>query len=987
MQQAQQQSFSLAKHGGHRPPAMRIYDDEKIVDLFAGGGGWSLGVELALGRSPDIAVNHDADAIAMHAANHPNTEHYQEDIYDVSPTDMMKGARCGLLVMSPDCFPAGTLVLTDNGYRPIEQVDVGDMVLTHQCRWRRVTMTMSSLKTVDKIRGYGHPGLVVSSEHPVYVRAGKTGEPRWVRAGEVDRGHYWAMPVAFPDSHVPSIPVSQKNHRETTITPELMWLAGRYVADGWTRLTDTRAELVITCGHHKTEALRSKISCWERTGARAGSDELAWHERDTATAHQFSTSHRSLVQWLREQFGHGAENKSLPGWLYGCPSELRRAFLDGYVAGDGYVQGALVVCSTVSKALAFSLRMLVGTLGYSASVYAVDNSRAAIIEGRHVNVKDAWSIRWRTEIAPGHKQTIRDSHLEWTPVRERTDGVADDVEVFNISVEEDESYVVEGVIVHNCTHFSPAKNGCIVRDREIRSLADVVHRWIAEVRPRVILLENVPEFTGWGQLDEDGRIIKERKGELFEMWWKRVERSGYRLSMRVLTACDYGAPTSRKRLFIIARCDGVDPETCWPEATHGPGRELPWRTAAECIDYSLPCPSIFMGKRAARKFTKETGIRCKRPLVKTTMRRIRRGLWKYVLKCARPFIVPVSHGAKSANDNRVHDLADPLRTITAANRGELAVVQPFISRYNGDLPGAERAQSLDAPLTTADTANRFGLVAPIVTPVKSWGGGGNDAAPGDRPMRTVTTSKRGEYALVAPTLVQTGYGERAGQAPRCLDLQQPLGTIIAGGDGNGNGKHALVAAFISKGFSEQNGGFNGASSLTDPLGTITTRDHNNLAVSFLTKLRGTSDAHMNASSLPVDQPVPTISAGGNHIAEVRAFLSKQCDDAIDDPELRAGILTLDGEKYQITDIGLRMFTARELFRCQGFPDSYIIDPITTRTLTWTRNGKTYSRKVTGPLTDTIQIEKCGNSVPPPMAAAIVRACFAITVAERQAVAA
>lgn len=692
-----------------RSPALRIFDDEVIIDLFAGGGGWSLGIEQALGRSPDAAVNHDPDAVAMHKVNHPETEHYIEDIYDVNPTMVCRGKRCGLLVMSPDC-----------------------------------------------------------------------------------------------------------------------------------------------------------------------------------------------------------------------------------------------------------------------------------------------------------------------------------------------------------TEHSRAKNGAIVRDRKVRSLADVVHRWVAEVRPRVIFLENVDEWKDWGPLDEHGKIIKDRKGELFQLWWTRLERAGYRLSTRLLCAADFGAPTSRKRRFVIAIDQSqweVDPETLWPEATHGPGRAQPWRTAAECIDYTEECPSIFMNKRQARAYTRRTGIRCKRPLVKTTMRRIRRGLWKYVLKNARPFIVPVSHAAKSETEARVHDTDEAFRTVTGANRGELALVQPYVARYNGDVEGAERTAQLDMPLSTADTSNRFALVtpyvaryngqsvgqdtaeplttvdcndrfavvtpyvartdmhqsnagcaydandplrtqctggsfavvAPMVVPVKSWGGGGNDAAPANKAHRTITTSKRGEFAIVAPTLIQTGYGERPGQAPRCLDITKPLGAVISGGTG-GNGKHAIVetriAAFISKGFSEQQGGFNGASSIDTPLHTITQRDHNNLALSWMTKLRGTSDAHMDASSMPLETPVPTISAGGNHIAEVRAFLAKQCDDAVDDPELRAGILRIDGARYQITDIGMRMFKARELFRAQGFPDSYIIDPVTTRTLTWTRNGKTYRRQVTGPLTETIQIEKCGNSVPPPVACAIVRSVFAATYAER-----
>ena len=252
--------------------------------------------------------------------------------------------------------------------------------------------------------------------------------------------------------------------------------------------------------------------------------------------------------------------------------------------------------------------------------------------------------------------------------------------------------------------------------------------------------------------------------------------------------------------------------------------------------------------------------------------------------------------------------------------------------------------------------------------------------------------------MVAPTLIQTGYGERKGQAPRCLDLHAPLGTIIAGGEGSGNGKHALVAAFLTKGYSEPDGvnytgGWNGGQDLRQPMGAITCRDHTSLTVGHLLKLRGTSDAHMGASSMPATTPVPTISANGNHVAEVRAFLTKYhgaknendgrgatLDMPIPtvDTSNRFGLVMIGGEEYQIADIGMRMLEPRELFRAQGFPDSYVIDPVVTRTL---KNGRT----VTGPLTETAQVEKCGNSVCPPVACAITCAVFGI--ANRYAMAA
>jgi DNA (cytosine-5)-methyltransferase 1 len=435
----------------------------------------------------------------------------------------------------------------------------------------------------------------------------------------------------------------------------------------------------------------------------------------------------------------------------------------------------------------------------------------------------------------------------------------------------------------DCKHHSKAK-GAKPRNQKIRGLAWVVIRWAAsEVRPRVIVVENVEEFQTWGPLLPNGKPCPARKGKTFRAWRRKLERLGYVVEHRELRACDYGAPTTRKRLFVIARCDGRP--IVWPAPTHGPGRAQSYRTAAECIDWSRPCPSIFLTAEEGQAL----GVR--RPLAEKTMARIARGLARHVFGNARPFIVPTNHGGVGRNDLRVHDVDGPLPTITAAHRGELA--------------------------------------------------------------------------LVAPTLIQTGYGERPGQAPRALDLHAPLGTVMAGGS-----KHAVVAAFLAKHY----GGHEGSgSSLQNSFDAVTCRDHHALVTSNLVKFRGTSDAHIAASSQPVTEPMPTISAQGWHVGEVRAFLVKYYSaqgtgQSLFDPLHTVtsrdtfGLVTVEGEDYQLVDIGMRMLNARELFRAQGFPDSYVIDPAV--------NGK--------PLSGTAQIKMCGNSVCPDLAAAIVRAnCTAL----------
>jgi DNA (cytosine-5)-methyltransferase 1 len=376
----------------------------------------------------------------------------------------------------------------------------------------------------------------------------------------------------------------------------------------------------------------------------------------------------------------------------------------------------------------------------------------------------------------------------------------------------------------DCTHFSKAKGGK-PRSKEIRGLAWVVIRWAKTVKPRVICLENVEEFRTWGPLLDDGRPCPKRRGETFVDWWAQLERCGYVVEARELRACDYGAPTTRKRLFVIARCDGEP--IVWPEPTHGPGRAEPYRTAAECIEWAVPCPSIFERSR---------------PLAEKTLRRIARGIRRFVIEAGEPFIAPVTH----AGDHRVHSIREPVRTVTSAHRGELS--------------------------------------------------------------------------LVSPTLIQQSWGERPGQAPRALDLHKPLGTVVAGGI-----KHALVAAYLAKhyGGNEATG-----SDLRGPIHTITARDHHALVRAFLIKYYGQS------VGTDLGEPMHTVTSRD-----------------------RFGLVTVAGEDYAIADIGMRMLIARELYRAQGFPDSYRID--------LNVGGK--------PLTKTAQIRMCGNSVPPQFAEALVRA--------------
>jgi len=452
----------------------------------------------------------------------------------------------------------------------------------------------------------------------------------------------------------------------------------------------------------------------------------------------------------------------------------------------------------------------------------------------------------------------------------------------------------------DCTYFSKARGSRPHRDknraRRRRGLAGVVLKWAAQVKPRVICVENVEEFKDWGPLAADGQPDPARRGESFARWCSRLRNLGYVVEWRELRACDFGAPTSRKRLFIVARCDGKP--IAWPTPTHGPGRAQPFRTAAECIDWSIPCPSIFDRKK---------------PLAEATLRRIARGIKKYVIDAARPFLVPVTH------------------------------------------QGGDRVYSADEPL------------------------------------RTVTGAQRGEQALIVPTLIQTGYGEREGQAPRVLGLEKPMGTVVA------TQKHALVTAFLAKHYGGGESGQQSPGSQMDlPMGTVTATDHHALVAAHLQRDFGASvggplnEPHptvtaggggksaLVASSLvklkgtccdgqPVTEPLGTVQAQGLHYAEVRAFLiayygTEQSQQmglplATVTTRDRFAVVTVMGVDYAIVDIGMRMLTPRELYNAQGFPPGYIIDR--------THDGK--------PLSKTVQVHKCGNAVPPPFSEALVRA--------------
>lgn len=371
----------------------------------------------------------------------------------------------------------------------------------------------------------------------------------------------------------------------------------------------------------------------------------------------------------------------------------------------------------------------------------------------------------------------------------------------------------------DCKHFSRAKGGKPV-DKHIRGLAWVAVKWAYKVRPKVIMLENVPEIRTWGPLGDDGKPIKECAGETFKGFVLalttgipgthpayqemcdalaidpdsedalRLRRGlGYKLEYRILKSCDYGAPTTRTRFYMIARCDGRP--IVFPEATHAPknsaavksGRKLPYHTAAECIDWSIPAQSIFKREK---------------PLAENTMRRIARGIQKFVIDNPEPFIINYKFENEPQSANK------PLSTVTAVNNHY--VVVPTLIQYHSETGKDEvRGQKTDEPLMTIDTSPRYALsVAHIM---KNYAGGYTGAgSAADAPLDTVTAQDHN--SLVAAHIMHL----RNHQDGQPMDT--PLSTITSGG-----GHHAEVQAFLVKYFS---GGI--AKSVDEPLDTITTKD-------------------------------------------------------------------------------------------------------------------------------------------------------------------
>lgn len=499
----------------------------------------------------------------------------------------------------------------------------------------------------------------------------------------------------------------------------------------------------------------------------------------------------------------------------------------------------------------------------------------------------------------------------------------------------------------DCKHFSKAKGAALV-DRKIRGLAWITLRWAAKVRPRVIILENVEEFQTWGPVRK-GKPVKKLAGTTFRKFIRQLEELGYTVEHRELIAADYGAPTSRKRFYLVARCDGKP--IVWPKPTHSKtGADgLPkWRSAAEIIDWSLPCPSVFATKA---EIMDRYGLKAVRPLAKNTMRRIIRGVDKFTIRSGKPFIVPTGYGERKGQLPRVHDIDAPVPTVVGTGKENLC--KPLLAPVTVTNTSNSVGGTVGAPVHTVTTAGNQMLVTPSLVSIGQTGGG--DRIRDLREPVPTTVSKQ-EACLVAPSLIQY-HTEQQAENVRASGLGTPINTVDA------SNRYGLTCANLVEYYT---GGR--PLDVDAPMHTVTSHDREAVVATHVVKFKGDNLGH------GMTEPMQTVTTSAGEFAVCKAHLTKMHsgDDLGYWPEIRSLLnefcgytlaeddvllLEISGGLYYIADIGLRMLSPRELYNAMGFPPDYIIDR--------DYEGHEYKKSA--------QVARCGNAVCPPVASALVRA--------------
>ena len=540
----------------------------------------------------------------------------------------------------------------------------------------------------------------------------------------------------------------------------------------------------------------------------------------------------------------------------------------------------------------------------------------------------------------------------------------------------------------DCKHFSKAKGAALV-DRNIRGLAWIALRWAGTVRPRVIMLENVEEFQTWGPVRK-GKPVKSKAGQTFRRWKQQLQDLGYVIEHRELVAADYGAPTTRKRFVLVARCDGKP--IVWPERTHAPrdsedvksGMCKPWRGACEIIDWSQPSYSIFASKQEIKE---KYGVNAIRPLADNTLRRVIRGVDKFTIKSGKPFLVPMGYGERKGQQPRVHDVEAPVPTMVGKDKH--GVCQPVMAPFIAQQKFKNAAQDISKPLSTITTVGSHEAVAPVLAPLTVTNTSNSVGSTVGDPVHTITTA--GNQLLVAANLIQ--YHTEQSEKVRGQRVDDPVMTLDASNRyglasaqlieyyGNGNSldvtqpmhtatthdREALVSAHIQKYY----GGVIGED-VREPMPTITQVDHNALCAAHMVKFKGQELGTSPAAPLPTltaqscsggfaECRAVLVKASGRedlgYWPQIRALLNRHCGYNLADDEVI--LLIINGIAYFIADILLRMLNPREQYDAMSFPHDYAIE--------YDYLGNKYPKNQ--------QTAKCGNAVCPSLSYAMVWANF------------
>ncbi len=838
----------------------------RCADLFCGGGGFTSGL-MAVAKSLDIevdllAVNHWTVAIETHQLNHPGVRHLCQTIDTINPREVVPSGKLDILLASPECvhfstarggkpmsdqkratpwcilkwleqldvtnvvienvpefcFPESTVVLSKRGMVPIGSLQLGDEVWTHNARWKPVTAIARRRSSTVSLKGYGNSIVETTPNHEFYAREiapkittswkgarheSRLLEPEWVRADSLagrneetaythkHSGHAWATPIELP-RYWKRMPKALGVDVESRA---FFYMLGRWLGDGWIRKRKGKQSLVRICANlDEADDLQLKLAetglVWYRSNHSASVDVF---DLETAAS-------RVLVRWINANFREYAHQKTLPAWVFAASEEQRWALIEGYMGADGHEHGDGEMHSTsVSRCLAVGFKLLLQSLGVAAHLSKSDARTAQWAGEREINCREAYTVSWRREVQ-WEKAFRGDLHI-WGRVRECIP-CRDDVEVVDITVADDHSFIADGQVVHNCTWgpLHPCRCGEEEKAREAGT--------------EVSKVKHLAGFKCY-------RPIEKKKGTYFRNFLRNLRTLGYRVDFKVLNAADYGAATTRRRLFILARKGrkGI----AWPEPTHYPPTKrieeqgdlfadarLPWRAAREIIDWDIEGASIY---------------RRKKPLAANTMARIEAGLKRF---CGLPLIMPDGE----VTDVRGTGLAEPFLVVLRNHAGAMSLDDP-------------------APALCAN-GGHLALAEPYVVGITQSGSNGSCSYPIGRPLATITTKQ--EMALIEPYLVAVNHGPE----DRSQSLRDPLPTLT------GKGTQALIEPFL---IGQQSGAV--ARSVNNPGPTIAAAGAISLVEPFLLPHQHGNDGLDNVRSL--EEPLPCVTAGSSDM-----FLINPC---------------------------------------------------------------------------------------------------------------